>query len=186
MQDLPPAAGHPQDAPEPENGLLARIIVACGKPFSLIYVFIMAILIYEVFLRYVFKLPTLWVHETSTFLSGVAFLIGGLYCVATNKHIRIVILYDAVNARMRRWLDLFIYAVCAASTLFFSYASWLSAKRAIFTPGGDFRLETSGTAWNPPYPSILKLLMVAILLIMSAQFLLLMVRALRKKESGDV
>ncbi len=186
MQDLPPPAGHPEDAPQRDNGMLSRIITAFGKPFSLIYVFIMAILIYEVVLRYVFKLPTLWVHETSTFLSAVAFLIGGLYCVATNKHIRIVIVYDAVNARVRRWLDVFIYGVCAASTLFFSYASWLSAKRAIFTPGGQFRLETSGTAWNPPYPSILKLLMVATLLIMSAQFLILMIRTLRKKDGDDV
>ena len=87
---------------------------------------------------------------------------------------------------VRRWLDVFIYGVCAASTLFFSYASWLSAKRAIFTPGGQFRLENSGTAWNPPYPSILKLLMVATLLIMSAQFLILMIRTLRKKDGHDV
>ncbi|MBA4491695.1 TRAP transporter small permease subunit [Paracoccus sp. S1E-3] len=183
MEDpLPPVAPAPAP-PEHDHGLFARVITAIGRPFSLVYVFIMAILIYEVVLRYVFRLPTLWVHETSTFLSAVAFLVGGVYCVATNRHIRIVLLYDAVGPRIRRWLDVFIYAICAASTLFFSYGAWLSAKRAIFAPSGQFRLETSGTAWNPPYPSLLKLLMVAALLAMSVQFLIFMLRALRRKET---
>ncbi|MFV0472757.1 MAG: TRAP transporter small permease subunit [Pikeienuella sp.] len=185
MQETPHVAD-PSGPGDQESGLFSRIVLAFGKPFSMVYVGITAILIYEVFLRYLFEAPTLWVHETSTFLSAVAFLIGGLYCVATNKHIRIVILYDAVNARARRWLDIFIYLVCAASTLFFSYAAWLSTKRAIFTPSGAFRLETSGTAWNPPFPSILKLLMVAVLLAMSAQFLILALRAIRRKGADDV
>ena len=186
MQDTPPAELLPHSAPEPDNGRLSRLIVAFGKPFSIVFIVIALMLIYEVVLRYVFAWPTIWVHETSTFLCAVSFLVGGLYSVATNKHIRIVLVYDAVSARVRRWLDVFIYAICAASTLFFSYGAWLSAKRAIFSPSGALRLETSGTAWNPPYPSILKLLLVLTLLVMSVQFPLLMLRALRGKGQDNV
>ncbi len=46
------------------------------------------------FLRYFFNSPTIWAHETTTFLCGIAFVYGGLYCAARDSHIRVVLIYD--------------------------------------------------------------------------------------------
>lgn len=43
--------------------------------------------------------------------------------------------------------------------------SWL-------TPWGDIHLETSGTAWNPPFPALLKGLIFLTVITMFIQFTL--------------
>ena len=61
----------------PQAGLLGRWIDRGGLIFATGIVFAMAILIQEVILRYVFNAPTIWAHETTIFLCGVAFVYGG-------------------------------------------------------------------------------------------------------------
>lgn len=164
----------------PDGGLMKRAVTGLGLPFSMIYVLAMGILIYEIIMRYVFHAPTLWVHETTTFLSAVGFIFGGLYCVSLDRHIRIVMVYDAVGPKVRRWLDLFINGACALSAAAFAYAAWKMTEKSIFTPSGSFRLETSGTAWNAPYPALLKLFLFVVLIFISLQFSLLFISKLRR------
>jgi hypothetical protein len=54
-------------------------------------------------------------------------------------------------------------------------------KRAAFTPDGRFRLETSGSAWNPPFPAILKIFMLVVMVALTIQFLILAYNYARKK-----
>ena len=64
----------------------------------------------------------------------------------------------------------------------FSWAAWLIVVRAVWTPQGDFRLETSGSAWNPPTPGLLKVFLLFILIVMSVQFFILAINYLRNKD----
>ena len=139
----------------------------------------MLILIQEVFLRYVLNSPTIWAHEATIFLCAVAFIYGGLYCAARNTHIRVVIIYDLVSPGVRRFLDVIISLVCMISAATFAWASWLMVQRAAFAPDGSFRLETSGSAWNPPTPSLLKIFMLAVMVALAIQFLVLAVNYAR-------
>ncbi len=156
-----------------QAGALGSLINKGGIIFALGLVVAMLILIQEVFLRYVLNSPTIWAHETTIFLCAAAFIYGGLYCAARNSHIRVVIVYDFVKGDVRRAFDVVISLVCAASSAFFAWAAWLMVQRAIFTPDGAFRLETSGSAWNPPTPGLLKVFMFIVLLLMAIQFLVL-------------
>jgi TRAP-type C4-dicarboxylate transport system permease small subunit len=156
-----------------EAGLLGRLIDKGGVIFAVGIVAAMLILIQEVFLRYVLNAPTIWAHETTIFLCALCFIYGGLYCTARNTHIRVVIFYDLVNHRVRRVLDVLISLICAASAGFFAWATWLMVQRAAFTPDGRFRLETSGSAWNPPMPSLLKIFLFVVMLVMCLQLLVL-------------
>lgn len=165
----------------PDGGWMSKAVAAIGLPFSMIYVLAMVILIYEIVMRYVFHAPTLWVHETTTFLSAVGFIFGGLYCVSLDRHIRIVVLYDAVGPRIKRILDLFIYSACAVSAAAFAYAAWKMAEKSLFTPSGSFRMETSGTAFNAPYPALLKFFLFIVLILISLQFLFLFIDKLRRR-----
>lgn len=157
----------------PQAGWLGRAIDKVGLVFAIGIFLAMLILIQEVFLRYVLNAPTIWAHETTIFLCAVAFIYGGLYCVARNTHIRVVLLYDLLPPTLLRVMNVVISLIGATSTAFFAWAAWSMVERAIFAPDGRFRLETSGSAWNPPTPALLKLFLFAVLVVMTIQFLVL-------------
>lgn len=163
------------EAPQaiPESGWLGRLIDKGGIIFAVGIVASMLVLIQEVVLRYLFNAPTIWAHETTVFLCAAAFVYGGLYCTTRNAHIRVVLLYDLAKGRVRRLLDAFISLICMVASAFFAWAAWQMVERAIFRPDGSIYFETSGSAWNPPYPAFLKLFLLAVLGVMALQFLVL-------------
>ncbi|MHA7773722.1 TRAP transporter small permease subunit [Roseibium sp. M-1] len=156
-----------------EAGMLGRWIDKGGLLFAVGIVISMLVLINEVVLRYVFNAPTIWAHETTIFLCGAAFLYGGLYCTARDRHIRVVLIYDAISPRVRRGLDVVISLVCMAASGFFAWASWLMVEKAAFRPDGSFRLERSGSAWDPVFPGLIKVFLLIVMTVMAVQFLIL-------------
>lgn len=157
----------------PESGRLGQAIDRGGIVFAVGIVLAMVILIQEVVLRYVFGAPTIWAHETTVFLCATAFVYGGLYCAARDTHIRVVLVYDFVTGRAKRTLDVVISLVCMVAAGFFAWAAWLMVERAAWRPDGTVRFETSGSAWNPPYPAYLKIFLLVVLAVMAVQFTIL-------------
>ncbi len=170
---VPVAPPRDEGAPIPEAGLLGRVIDRVGIVFAIGIVAAMLILIQEVLLRYFFNRPTIWAHETTVFLSGIAFVYGGLYCTARDSHIRVVLIYDQLGPRLRRAFDVVISVICALAAAMFTWAGWIMVGRAAFAPDGSFRLERSGSAWNPVYPGALKIFLMAVLGVMTVQFVIL-------------
>ena len=184
--DEPATTDHdvPRDegAPIPEAGALGRWIDRGGLLFAIGIVVSMLILIQEVFLRYVFNSPTNWAHETTVFLSAIAFIYGGLYCAARDRHIRVVLIYDAIGPRLRRTFDVVISGICMASSAMFAWAAWLMVERAAWAPTGEIRLERSGSAWDPVYPGLVKIFLMLVLGVMAVQFLVLAVNYARGRS----
>ncbi|MEM9632273.1 MAG: TRAP transporter small permease [Pseudomonadota bacterium] len=159
--------------PIPEAGLIGRWIDRGGLLFAAGIVVSMLVLLNEVLLRYLFNAPTIWAHETTIFLCGAAFIYGGLYCTARNRHIRVVLIYDALPGSVRRVFDIVISLICALASGTFAWAAWLMVQRAAFRPDGSFRLERSGSAWDPVFPGTIKVFLLIILSVMAVQFLVL-------------
>ena len=168
----------------PEAGRLGRAIEKGAYLFAAGIVLAACILLMEVFLRYVFNRPTIWAHETTTFLCGLAFLYGGLFCVSRNSHIRVVLIYDALPAGARRILNIFLSLLSMVAAGFFAFAAWIMVGKAFWTPQGDVRMETSGSAWNPPTPALVKAFLLVILIVMAVQFLVLAHGYLRRPVRG--
>ena len=130
-----PASGSDREDIQPDKGedvgftWLDKAIVWLGKRLSLVFAAIVVVSFYEIVRRYVFDSPTLWVHETVTFAGATLFVIGGLYALATDRHVRIVLIYD------------------------------------------------------PPFPALLKVVILIAVAVMTLQFLLHLIRDLRGK--GD-
>ncbi|HAI31880.1 MULTISPECIES: TRAP transporter small permease subunit [Thalassospira] len=180
-QHLPlPEPEEVQEQPLVVSGLLGRLITKTSNVFALGFLLSMATLIYEIVMRHVFNSPTLWAHETTTFICAIGFVFGGLFCAARDKHIRVVILYDIVGPKMRKTLDVFISVVCMISSGFFAWAAWLMVERAAFTPTGDIHLETTGSAFNAPYPGVLKVFLFLTLIVLTVQFLVQAINYARK------
>lgn len=171
----------PDESEGAPHDFLAYVILKLGHPFSFLFPLAMAILIFEVVMRYVFNRPTLWVHETTIFICAICFVFGGLHSVSRNGHIRVVLVYDYVPDHIRRWLDAVIYAICGFATAMFSYWIWPTVVQSFWTPAGEFRMVTSGSAWNPPLPAFLRAFLFIILIVMTLQFVIFVINRIRGK-----
>ena len=143
-----------------------------GGRYAAWLVFIaMAISVFEVIMRYGFDSPTSWVHESVVMLVALTFAIGGPVAMASNRHIRVRVLYDTAGPRLKRALDVFNDLVTLGFCLGMSYAAFTMSWTATHGPMGDWRLERSGTSWNPPFPALVKTMIVAALVLMTLQAL---------------
>ncbi|HBP46125.1 MAG TPA: C4-dicarboxylate ABC transporter permease [Flavobacteriales bacterium] len=169
------------DAKDIASDFMAAGVLKIGGFFASLFLVSMAILIFEVIMRYIFDSPTIWVHETTIFLCAVCFVFGGLHSVSRNGHIRVVLIYDYVPAHIRRWLDVIIYVICGAATAMFSIAVWPTVLKSFWAPTGEFRMITSGSSWNPAYPTFLRAFLLIILIAMTVQFAILVINRIRNK-----
>ena len=125
--------------------------------------FIVAIIFYEVLLRYLFFRPTLWVNEMSLWIAGGIYLTAGLYSLQQRSHIRIFILYDLAPKWLRKVFDtLSVICVC----IFAFAVIWGGYGEAY---AKFMRWETFGTAFDPPIPATVKPLILITLLILAIQ-----------------
>lgn len=180
--DLNPDAEGAHRKDEQPTDLVAKLVLKAGSVFASLFLVSMGIMIYEVVMRYVFDSPTIWVHETTIFLCAICFVFGGLHSVSRNGHIRVVLLYDYLPAHIKRWFDVVIYFICGSATAMFSYALWPTVVKSFWAPSGEFRMITSGSAWNPPFPTMLRAFLLFVLVVMTIQFVLLMIHHLRGKN----
>ena len=174
-----------RDTSEQPRNFLDRLIYQFGNLLSILFIFTVAISFYEVVMRYVFNAPTIWVHETASFIGGCLFVYGGIYALSTNKHVRVVLIYDLVSDRTRQWLNVFHHVMGLIFSVLMSWAAYQMVQDSWFSPFGDVRLETSGSAFNPVYPALVKGMIFVTLCIMSIQFILHLIQelnGLRKKQ----
>lgn len=167
------------DTPDMPHNRLDKLIVRVGDTLSLLFIFTVAISFYEVVMRYVFNNPTTWVHETASFLGACLFVFGGIYALATNKHVRVVLLYDAVSDRTRQYLNVFHHIMGLVFAGLLSYAAYQMTESAVLSPLGEVHLETSGSAWNPPFPAYVKIMIFVTMCVMTVQFALHLVQEIR-------
>ena len=125
--------------------------------------FVVAIMFYEVVMRYLFVMPTLWVNEMSLWVAGGIYLTAGLYSLQQRSHIRIFIIYDIVP----RWLQRVFDLVSVFCLLVFVFA-------VIWGGFGEawaklMRWETFGTAFDPPIPATIKPLILITLFLLALQ-----------------
>ena len=108
----------PEEAPEPARNAFDAMVVRGGRIAAWLVFIAMAISVFEVIMRYVFDSPTSWVHESVVMLVAATFALGGPVALASNKHIRVRVLYDTAGPGLKRWLDRFndlvTFAFCLA------------------------------------------------------------------------
>lgn len=157
-----------------------------GRYVSWLFLVGVAISFYEVVMRYAFNAPTLWAHETTIMLVAVCFAYSGAYALARDSHIRIGLLYNWVSPRVRRYLDILNAALTLVFLLGIGYAAIEFTEKSWFAPTGQLRLEGSGTAWNPPFPPLVKLVLLLCIFLMAVQTVLHLIKAIKSQEGGKI
>lgn len=124
---------------------------------------IVAIMTYEVVMRYLFVKPTLWVNELSLWLAGMVYIFAGIYAMQQRSHIRIFIIYDGAPRWLRHCFDV-ISTACLLAFVFCTVWGGFGEAYAKM-----MRWERFGTAWDPPIPATMKPLILTCLVIVAVQ-----------------
>ena len=118
-----------------------------GKTVSYIMILVVAVVIYEVSMRYIFVRPTIWASEAIVFCCGIVYVLGASWTLLEKRHVKIDILWCKFSPRTKRIVD---------SITFFFFALYIGL---MIWEGSKFALEsinlaeTTGTPWDPPvYP----------------------------------
>ncbi|MDP8175250.1 TRAP transporter small permease subunit [Phocoenobacter skyensis] len=119
------------------------------------------------------------------FLGGSLFVFGGAYALATDKHVRVVLIYDNVSVKTRHYLNIFHHIMGLIFSAMMTWAAYQMAKEAWVKPWGAFQLETSGTAWNTNFPAYLKAIILITMIIVSIQFILKLIAEVRLLLGGN-
>jgi TRAP-type C4-dicarboxylate transport system permease small subunit len=111
---------------------------------------IVIVMFYEVIARYVFSKPTLWANELSLWIAGFVFLFAGLYAMQQRSHIRIYIIYDIMPRWAQKAADVISVLLIWVFTVALVWGAYNEARDKFL------RMETFGTAWDPPLPATIK------------------------------
>jgi len=145
------------------TGPVDRITKFVSRVSMWLIAWIVAIIFYEVVMRYLFQKPTLWVNEMSLWVAGMIYLFAGLYAMQQRSHIRIFILYDIVPRWLQRCFDVISTALICVFTFAVIWGGFGEAYAKLM------RWETFGTAWDPPIPATMKPLILIMLVVISIQ-----------------
>ncbi|MBL4811800.1 MAG: TRAP transporter small permease [Rhodobacteraceae bacterium] len=139
--------------------------VICGRVAMMATAAIVIVMSYEVVSRYVFERPTLWANELSLWIAGFVFLLAGLYAMQQRSHIRIYIIYDMFPRWMQKLAD------CISVFLIWVFAFALVWGGFNEAKAKFLRMETFGTAWDPPLPGTIKPAILLIICLVALQAL---------------
>jgi TRAP-type mannitol/chloroaromatic compound transport system permease small subunit len=134
-----------------------------GRLVALGILAIIALVVMEVVLRYVFAAPTIWGTEVITFLFAGYIMLGGGYTLLHRDHVNVDILYGRLPPRGKATLDV----LTAGFTLLYCGVLLFYTGRVAFEALATGR--TTGTDWNPPlFPVMVSLPIGAALLLLQA------------------
>jgi TRAP-type mannitol/chloroaromatic compound transport system permease small subunit len=156
-----------------------RLSTFVGQTFAWSILVLTAVVVYEVFVRYVFLAPTTWGYDVSYMLYGLLFMMAGAYTLSRNGHVRGDFVYRMLSARKQATLDLVLYVLFffpgiiafMVSGWFYFMESYRQNERSMFSPSGP-------VIW--PFKFLIPLVGVLLLL----QGLAELVRCVRCIRSG--
>lgn len=100
---------------------------------------------FEVVMRYLFNMPTIWVHEASFLLLGMQYLLAGAFALLHGAHVRVDVLYNLLPLRGRVGMDIF------TSMFFFIFALALLITSWTFFMNSYSMHETTVETWGIQY-----------------------------------
>ncbi|MBK5933693.1 TRAP-type mannitol/chloroaromatic compound transport system permease small subunit [Rhodovulum imhoffii] len=147
---------------EPE-GFFDFLSLITSRMAMILTALIVIVMFYEVVSRYVFSRPTLWANELSLWIAAFVFLFAGQYAMQQRSHIRIYVIYDIMPRWAQKTADVLSVLLIVGFTVALVWGNYADAKRRFL------RLETFGTAWDPPIPGIVKPAILIIVVLVALQ-----------------
>lgn len=117
---------------------------------------------FEVVMRYLFNMPTIWVHEASYLLLGMQYLLAGSFALLHGAHVRVDVVYNLLPARGRVGMDIF------TSMFFFIFAFALTLTSWLFFTDSYGMSETTVETWGIQYWPVKGMMLLGSMLLLMA------------------
>ena len=137
-------------------GKVDALYIKIGEIVSILFFVVVLISFFEVFMRYALDSPTIWVHETTTFLISISLLYGGVACFAERKHISMTFIREMFSEKAQWSLELLVQMFNFIFMSMLTYGSFCTTRDAFISPFGTFKMQTSGTFLDTPFPALNK------------------------------
>lgn len=148
---------------ESVSNFLENITRKEGDITSFLIYPLLAIVVYEVFMRYAFNAPTSWGFEATTFLYGLHYMFGLAYTDVYDGHVKVDIFTALTSQKIQNVLKIITNLIFFMPVM--TFMTLWSAKFAYMSFQG---LEVNSTSWAPPiWP--LKILMALCFLFLLLQ-----------------
>lgn len=145
-----------------------RLNGVIGTLVSLLTLPMIAVMLLEVVLRYVFTAPTIWALESAQIMFGFMFLLGAGYTLREDGHVRVEIAYMYSGRRAQAGLKIF------ALLFVFFYCGVVLYYGSIKAADAIAIREQSFSVWSPYiFPVISMIPVGAALMILQAVSLLI-------------
>ncbi|RYH11710.1 TRAP transporter small permease subunit [Tropicimonas sp. IMCC6043] len=148
--------------PEPD-GFFDIFSLILARISMILVAAVVLVMFYEVVARYLFTKPTLWANELSLWVAALIFLFAGQYAMQQRSHIRIYVIYDMMPRWMQKASDVLSVLLVLAFTFAMVWGGYNDAKTRLL------RMETFGTAWDPPIPGVIKPAILFIIVLVAIQ-----------------
>ncbi len=158
--------------------VIDQISMWSGKTFAWLIIPLAAVLVWEVFVRKIYR-SSFWAHDLATMFYGTHFMLAAALTLYLGQHIRTDFFYEKWSARTKAWVDaiLYLFLFLPGMVMFF----WLSWDFAAESWDLRERLLTPG---RPPaywYKSVIPL-GVGLLLLQGISELLKCIRVIRGRQ----
>lgn len=144
-----------------------RVAIFIGRVTMVMIIAMTAVMLYEVFLRYVLEKPTRWANELTLWIGGFVFLCSGFYAMQQRSHIRIFLLYDVVPRNVQRLFDV----ISATLICLFAFGLIFGSYQQVFVVK-FYRWEMFGTAFDPPIPATIQPMILIVITLVAIQSVL--------------
>jgi TRAP-type C4-dicarboxylate transport system permease small subunit len=145
------------------NGFFDVLSLVTSRMAMMMTALIVLVMFYEVVARYVFGQPTLWANELSLWLAAFVFLFAGQYAMQQRSHIRIYVIYDMMPRWAQKSADVFSTVLIVLFAVAMIWGGYTDAVTRMM------RMETFGTAWDPPIPGVVKPAILFIIALVAVQ-----------------
>ena len=142
--------------------IIDRVSDLSGKAVRWLCVFLVALITFEVIMRFVFRNPTMWAFETSMILGVIIYVFAWSYVQRHRGHIRVEILYAALPPRGQAMIDVIghilfffpLFIVFTYASIGEAWESWITNERLTLTQ------------WYPPVAPLRTLVAIASVLLL--------------------
>ncbi len=134
-----------------------------GRVVAVSLLLLIALVVYEVTLRYVFRAPTTWGNELISFIFAAYILLGGGYTLLHRDHVAMDIIYARLSPRIQAIVDV----VTAGFVIL--YCAVLLQQTGIMAIDALESGQRAASDWSPPlFPVMVSLPIGAALILLQA------------------
>ena len=148
--------------------LVDGLSTACAWIASALALVLIVVTLFEVFMRYVFGTPTIWVFDVAYMVSGASVLLAGGHTLRTDGHVRIDFVSSRFSPRVQALVQAAFFALVILPALYLiTAASWRKTWTAFLRGEVEAVSPWAPVIW--PFYTALTVGLVALFLQVAAQ-----------------